>query len=180
MNKEELLDNIRADFFTEICPFVRPSYITDYEAVKTAFNSVRLVSSFIQSDVLYRCATIVEKNAIEYSLVNLCAKRRKPINYQTRINIRFISSFSASMLTAVVLKSSRNPFSVIVIPFINGTISVTFLLLSNPDETQRFINRNYPNALRFLEKNCYFKEITKFSKQVNDFINRPHMPIHDI
>lgn len=180
MDKNELLDNIRADFFTEICPFLRPSYLSDYEAVRTAINSVRLVSTFLHRDSLYRCATIVEKNIIEYSLINLYAKQQKRVTYKQRIHIRFISSFSASMITALALKRSHNPFAIIVVPFINGVISVTFLMLSNPDETDRFLNSNYPDAIRFLEKNCYLKEVKKCVKEVNDFINRPHKPIHGI
>ena len=122
----------------------------------------------------------MEKNAIEYSLVNLWAKQKKAISYKTRIYMRFISSFSASMFTAVALKRSQNPFSVIVVPFINGTISVIFLLLSNPEETDRFFRRNYPNALRYLEQKCYLNEIKHFSKEINDFINRPHRPVNII
>lgn len=178
MDKKELLDNIRADFFTEICPFFRASYLSDYEAVQTAINSVRLITTVLNRDFIYRCATIVEKNTIEFSLVNLYAKKEKRVTYEQRVNIRFISSFSASMFTAAVLKRSHNPFTVVVVPFINGMISVTFLLLTNPEETEQLMNRKYPQTVRFLEEKFYLKEIKKYVKQINDFINRPHQPIH--
>lgn len=181
MDKSELLDNIRADFFTEICPFVRPSFLSDYEAVQTALSTAHLISTFLSKDFYFRCATIVEKNAIEYSLINLYAKtQKKRVNYEQRINIRFISSFSASMFTAVVFKRSRNPFTVVVVPLINGMISVTYMMLSNPEESDRFMHRKYPQTIRFLEEKFYLKEIKMYIKEVNNFICAPHRPISNI
>ncbi|OHT05978.1 hypothetical protein TRFO_26034 [Tritrichomonas foetus] len=177
MDHDELLDNIRADFFTEVCPFFSTPRAANYENLQKMYNSARFINSVMNQKLLFNCATMVERNYIEFILVNLAGKKA---NYEMRLYIRFFSAAAASSLTAIVWKQTRNPFSVITVPLIDGALSTVALMIQHPSETDRLLKKKCPNVIKFLEKNCYLREIKDFSMKINNFVYRPKKKICDI
>jgi hypothetical protein len=103
MEAKDLVDNIRADFITEIVPFFRISPTSPTQA-KFLVNVLQSSAPLLSAETLFTCATILERDSIEYCLRNCF---RHQATFQSRLIIRIASASAARALTEVIFKGNR-------------------------------------------------------------------------
>lgn len=177
MKQADLVKNIKDDFITELLPFMRmpPGSLSQLEQAK---NTIKTVKTFMYTSTMYTCATIVERNVIEYAMTNYYQQNPSKVDkFGQKAMIKFTATAGASFLTEFVLKRNRNPFKLIVRPALEGALTVGVLVWQQPAEAEKSLKKNFPQAHTFLVQKCYLNEIKAIVEKVRNFIVSP--PTHE-
>lgn len=173
MKQADLVKNIKDDFITEFVPFVRmpPGSLSQFEQAK---NTVKTIKTFLYTGTFYTCATIVERNVIEYFMTNYLKENPNNLDkFGRKAMIKFTATAGACFLTEFVIKRTRNPFKLIVRPALEGAMTVGVLVWQQPAEAEKSLKHNFPGAHNFLVQKCYLNEIKTGVSKVRDFITSP-------
>ena len=171
MNASELCDSIRADFFSEILPFMRiePMTVSQLERMKAEFLTVR---ALLFTNTFHTAATIVERNFFEFVLLNLTdSDKTFSVPFGRRAAIRFISCSGASAMTERVFKNSVNPFKLFVRPAIDGCLGVLMLVWHSSEEAEEWVRRDFPNFYSFLNDTAHLQDFKQIVSSVYGFIH---------
>ena len=177
MNASELCDSIRADFFSEILPFMRlePTSVSQLERMKAELLTVR---SLLFTNTLHTTATIVERNCFEFALLNLSDTDKKHnVTFGRRAIIRFVSCGGASAMTERIFKNSRNPYKLLVRPAIDGALGVLMLVWHYPTEAEEWLRRDLPGLYSFLNEHAHLQDFKHLVGSIYGFIHNTKPPI---
>ena len=172
MEVRELCDNIRADFISEIVPFLRmePSTLDQLKMIQTSFLTVRRL---LLTKTFYLTATIVERNVLEYIMINMVKEHDVTVKFGKRVVVRFISTSVAASMTERLFKGSIDPFKLFVKPAINGVLGVVMLIWQSPREAEQWVRRDWPKLYRFLNEKAHLQDFKHLVLSVHEFVNSP-------
>jgi hypothetical protein len=155
MATNDLVENIRADFVTGVMPFFQ---VAPTSATAAQFLTMYLRSSdvLLSKAMLCTCATIIERNAIEYCLTS---RFKQEPTFQNRLLVRFASASVARALTEVIFKGNRGLWGFLVRPAIAGSMEAIALMLDNPSATRDWIESKRPGTVDLVRQELHLDAI---------------------
>lgn len=173
MDRNQLLDNIRADFFHEFLPLTQihvtgDDVVDEIPKLKKNWESIR---DILQKNIVKTTSLIVARNCIEFGIVNCLPGDLD--DFEKRVFVTFLSATGASTTISLIFDHKRNSWNLVSKPLIYGSVKTLVILFEDIDRTTRYLQKRCPSVLEFLRKYLFYNEITEFYKDVVHFLNDP-------